>query len=477
MPDILSYLACRADEGTMTSRRAFIARGSTAVLGAAALPPGLLAGVAPPGVRHASGSDDPEIAAILRRVRPPQFPPRVVRVTEFGAVGDGRADCRAAFARAIARCNAEGGGRVVVPAGTWWTEGPIHLKSNIELHLEEGATIRFTPDADRYLPLVLTRWEGTELFNYSPQIYAWQATNVAITGTGTIDGNAGESFAQWKPHQVDAQNRLRQMGIDGVPVQERVFGQGHWLRPSMIQFLGCRNVLVENVRITGAPFWVVHPVYSQNVIARGLRIESRYPNNDGVDPDSCVDVLIERCSFDTGDDSVAVKSGRDQDGWRVGQPTENVVIRDCEMNSRHAGLCIGSEMSAGVRNVFLENCRLGKVETAIYFKSNLDRGGLVEHIRVRGMTVREADRTIHFTTDYHGYRGGRFPTAFRDIEIERVTCGKAGTGIRAVGVPDSPLRDITMRDVTIGTTANPNEIRHVANLTLTNVRINGELVQ
>jgi polygalacturonase len=236
-------------------------------------------------------------------------------------------------------------------------------------------------------------------------------------------------------------------------------------------------VLVENVRIVGAPFWVVHPVYSQNVIARGLRIESRYPNNDGVDPDSCVDVLIERCAFDTGDDSVAVKSGRDQDGWRVGQPTENVVIRDCDMNSQHAGLCIGSEMSAGVRNVFLENCRLGKVETAIYFKSNLDRGGLVEHIRVRGMTVREAVRTIHFTTDYHGYRGGKFPTAFRDIEIERVTCGKAGTGIRAVGVPDSPIRDITMRDVTIGTTANPNEIRHVANLRLTNVRVNGVLLK
>ena len=466
----------------MVDRRQFLARGAVAAAGIALAPADRLA--AGRGLPHSSApvashlhSDDPEIAAILQRIRPPQFPARVVRITQFGAVGDGRADCRQAFARAIARCNAEGGGRVVVPAGTWWTEGPIHLKSNIDLHLEEGATIRFTPDADRYLPLVLTRWEGTELFNYSPQVYAYQATNVAITGTGTIDGNAGESFAQWKPQQGDAQNRLRQMGIDGVPVQERLFGQGHWLRPSMIQFLGCRNVLVENLRIVGAPFWVVHPVYSQNVIARGLRIETRYPNNDGVDPDSCVDVLIERCTFDTGDDSVAVKSGRDQDGWRVGQPTENVVIRDCDMNSQHAGLCIGSEMSAGVRNVFLENCRLGKVETAIYFKSNLDRGGLVEHIRVRGMTVREAVRTIHFTTDYHGYRGGKFPTAFRDIEIERVTCERAGTGIRAVGVPDSPLRDITIRDVTIGTTANPNEIRHVAILRLTNVRVNGVLLK
>lgn len=424
-----------------------------------------------------TGSGDPEIAAILRRIRPPEFPSRTVRITEFGAVGDGRSDCREAFARAIARCNSEGGGRVVVPAGTWWSEGPIHLKSNIELHLEAGATIRFTPDADRYLPLVLTRWEGTELFNYSPQIYAYQATNVAITGTGTIDGNAGESFAQWKPHQGDAQNRLRQMGIDGIPVHERRFGQGHFLRPTMIQFLGCRNVLVENVRIIGAPFWVVHPVYSQNVIARGLRIESRYPNNDGVDPDSCVDVLIERCSFDTGDDSVAVKSGRDQDGWRVGQPTENVVIHDCDMNSDHAGLCIGSEMSAGVRNVFLENCRLGKVETAIYFKSNLDRGGLVEHIRVRGMTVREADRAIHFTTEYHGYRGGQFPTVFRDIEIERVTCDRAGTGIRAVGVPAFPLRDIALRNVTIAAAEQPYEIRNVTNVTLHDVRINGKLLE
>src|SRR5688500_1908760 len=263
-------------------RRGFLARGTAVATGAILAPVDLLVAERRHTVRARRvtaplHSDDPESAAIRQRIRAPQFPSRVVRITDFGAVGDGRADCREAFARAIARCNAEGGGRVVVPAGTWWTEGPIHLKSNIELKLEEGATIRFPPDADRYLPLVLTRWEGTELFNYSPQIYAYQATNVAITGTGTIDGNAGESFALWKPQQGDAQNRLRQMGIDGVPVHERVFGQGHWLRPSMIQLLGCRNVLVENVRIVGAPFWVVHPVYSQNIIARGLRIESRHP--------------------------------------------------------------------------------------------------------------------------------------------------------------------------------------------------------
>lgn len=460
------------------SRRGFLGAASAMAASTALDPARALASVPTSPTSSRAGGDDAwdEVPRILARIRPPEFPRRDFRITDHGGVGDGKSDAQPAFARAIDACTAAGGGRVVVPAGTWWVAGPIHLKSNVHLHLEEGSTIRFSPEAKHYLPLVLTRWEGTELYNYSPMIYAYQATNVAITGRGTIDGNSKDSFATWKERQEPAQMRLRQMGHDGVPVQQRIFGEGHWLRPSMIQFWGCRNVLVEDLSIVDAPFWIVHPVYCQNVIARGLKITSWNTNNDAVDPDSSVDVLIENCVFNTGDDGVAVKSGRDQDAWRVGQPTENVIVRNCDMNSKANGLVIGSEMSAGVRNVFMENCRIGKVRKGIYFKSNLDRGGLVERIRIRNVSVDDSEIFIFFTTDYHGYRGGNAPTAFRDIVLENITCRETDKGIEAVGVPASPLRDIVLDDITVQQAAIPFEIRHVSNFRLDDVRINGKPV-
>lgn len=461
------------------SRRGFLAAASAAAAGTL-LHPAHAPGSAFAAPRlHAGDPDDAwsEVPRILARIRPPEFPARDYRLPDFGARGDGRSDARPAFARAIDRCNAEGGGRVVVPAGTWWVEGPIHLKSNVHLHLEEGAVVRFTPDPDRYLPLVLTRWEGTELFNYSPMVYAYQANNVAVTGKGTLDGNAKETFATWKPNQTDAQLRLRRMGAEGTPLYERVFGRGHWLRPVMIQFWGCRNVHLEGFTVLDSPFWIVHPVYCQNVIARGLRMESRNLNNDGVDPESSVDVLIEGCVFDTGDDGVAIKAGRDQEGWRVGQATENVVVRGCEMNSDANGLVIGSEMSSGVRNVFMEDCRIGNAtNSAIYFKSNLDRGGSVERVRIRNVSVGDAGTFIHFTTAYHGYRGGNAPTRFRDIVLEGITCRSAKRGIHAVGAPQAPLREVTLRGVTVERAGTPYEIRHVQDFRLEGVRVNGRPV-
>jgi polygalacturonase len=448
-----------------TRREAIVAGG--AALAAAALLPGGHASAAP------AAPQDPAVTAILRRIVPPAFAPRTFRVTEHGAVGDGATSCRAAFAQAIAACNAAGGGRVVVPAGTWRMDGPIHLKSNVELHLMEGATVRFSADPAHYLPLVLTRWEGTEVYNYSPLVYAYQATNVAITGRGTLDGNGGAEFALWRQRQDDDVNRLRQMGIDGVPVHERVFGAGHRLRPGMVQFWGCRNVLFDGFAIVDAPFWSVHTVYCQNVTARGLRITSHNPNNDGVDPESSVDVLVERCTFDTGDDCIAIKSGRDQDGWRVGQPSENIVVRDCDMTSRKAALCLGSEMSGGVRNVHLYDCRVSGTFTGIYFKTNLDRGGAITGVRIHDVTIGDAELFVNFTTAYQGYRGGRHLPDVRDVRIENVTCARAKTGIRIVGVPEAPIRDVTLRRVTLGATPAPHEIRHVANLVLDDVRING----
>ncbi|AHG87909.1 glycoside hydrolase family 28 [Gemmatirosa kalamazoonensis] len=450
----------------MPTRREFLAASGATLVGLA-LPRGALLGAAP---------EDPAVAAILRRIVAPTFPSRAFRVTDHGAVGNGVADCRPAFAQAIDACNRAGGGRVIVPAGRWVSNGPIHLKSAVELHLEAGATIRFSADPAHYLPMVLTRWEGTECYNYSPLVYAYEATNVAITGPGTLDGNGAAGFAAWRAKQDADVNRLRQMGIDQVPVHERVFGPGHVLRPGMVQLFGCRNVLLDGFTIVDATFWSVHPLLCQNVTMRGVTVRSRNPNNDGIDPESSVDVLVERCTFDTGDDCIAVKSGRDQDGWRVGQAAANIVLRDCDMTSLKAALCIGSEMSGGVRDVHLYGCRVKSCATGAYFKTNLDRGGSIRRVRIHDVTIGEAESFINFTTAYQGYRGGKFPPDVRDVSLERVTCDHAKTGIRAVGVPDAPLRDLLLRDVTLTRADVPHEVKYVENLKLERVRVNGQLL-
>lgn len=416
------------------------------------------------------------LAGVLARIRPPVFPSRDFRVTDFGARAGGVADARPGFLQAIQRCNAAGGGRVIVPSGQWSLAGPLHLTSNVHLFLEDGAHLRFqTEDPNRYLPLVLSRWEGTELFNYSPFIYAYQACNVAITGAGTIDGNAHDTFVKWRPRQGEAQQALRKMGADGVPVARRVFGPGHWLRPPLVQFFGCTNVLVDGPRFINSPFWVMHAVGSSNLTIRRVNVDSPHINSDGFDPESCSDVLVEDCVFKTGDDCIALKSGRDQDAWRIGRPTENVVIRRCEMHAPTAGsgLAIGSEMSGGVRNVFVESLRMGQARTALNIKANLDRGGAVEQVHLRDITVEKTDTLLQVTTDYHGYRGGNFPPTFRHFLFENIRCASAGVPLSAAGVPAARLVDFVVRDLQVMQAAKPAKIRHVRDFHLENVIING----
>ena len=213
---------------------------------------------------------------------------------------------------------------------------------------------------------MFTRWEGVELMNYSPFIYAYEAENIAITGPGTLDGQAGpDHWWDWRGTRPERgrPDRRRREPADrdagrGVPVAERVFGEGHFLRPNFIQPYRSRNVLIEGVTIVNSPMWEIHPVLCQSVTVRGVTVNSHGPNNDGCNPESCRDVLIERCTFDTGDDCIALKSGRNDDGRRVNVPVENVVIRDCSMKDGHGGVVIGSEISGGARNVFAERCRM-----------------------------------------------------------------------------------------------------------------------
>jgi polygalacturonase len=413
---------------------------------------------------------------IVNSIVIPIFQNAEYNIADYGAVGDGLTDCLPAIKKAIDKCNQEGGGNVTIPAGIFFVKGPVHLKSNINLVVSEGATLKFSSDPKDYLPVVLTRWEGTECYNYSPFIYAYGVTNVAITGKGTIDGNSEKTFATWKPDQKKDQLLLRQMGNDNVPVHQRVFGEGHLLRPCMIQIYNGKNVLIEGVKIIDSPFWVIHPVLCYNVTVRNVVVTSSNLNNDGCDPEGSVNVLIDNCEFNTGDDAVAIKAGRDQDGWRVGQATENVVIRNCRMNSKANGLCIGSEMSGGVRNVFMENCIVTNAGSTIYFKANLDRGGFIENVWVRDITVDVARaRCIAFETNYHGYRGNYFPPVFRNFVIENINCRIGGKyAIFGEGVVDSKLINITLKNIKIEKAEIPYHLMFIENWNIENVMINGE---
>ncbi len=435
------------------------------------------------GTRRAPAAGWEQVPGILARIVPPAFPARDVDVTRHGAVGDGRTDCSAAFRSAIAACAASGGGRVVVPAGRFLT-GPITLRSNVNLHVARGATIAFATDPRAYLPQVLTRFEGVELMGYSPLIYALDQENVAVTGDGTLDGQAGEdNWWAWKGGagrgggtQAPARARLMEMMRRGVPTSERVFGDGDFLRSSFIQPYRCRNVLIEGVTIVRSPMWEINPTLCTNVTVRRVHVDSHGPNNDGCDPDSCRDVLIEGCEFDTGDDCIAIKSGRNEDGRRVGVPTENVIVRDCRMKDGHGGVTIGSEISGGVRNVFVERCTMDSpnLDRALRFKNNAARGGLLEHVYMRDVTVGEvADAVLSIDLYYEEGRAGDYVPVVRDVELRNVTSRKSPYGIYARAYDRSEISDVRLIDCRFDGVAKGNVTENVRGLRYERSTMNG----
>lgn len=391
------------------------------------------------------------VPSILSRITPPTFPDRDFDIREYGAVADGQTDASDAIARAIAACHTAGGGRVIVPSGEWPT-GPIHLKSNVNLHVATGATLRFSADPLRY-PNVHTTWEGVECMNYSPLIYAFEQDNIAVTGNGILDGSASyDNWWDWKNYrkgppyrQVPDREALFAQGEAGIPVSDRVFGQGHLLRPSFVQPYRCRNVLIEGLTILRAPFWVIHPVQSRNVTIRQITVDSAGPNNDGCDPESCEDVLIEDCTFNTGDDCIAIKSGRNNDGRRVAMPTVNVIVRRCLFQDGHGGLVIGSEISGGCRNVFAEDCTMdsARLGSAVRLKNNARRGGTIENIRVRRITVaRVAGAILNVQFAYEEGAKGTYTPVLRNLEIEHVTCKDANRAVQIQGIPDAVIEGV-----------------------------------
>jgi len=458
-----------------------------------ALGAGAVVGTVPSARRlWAQAGDDPwrQVPAILARIRPPLFPSRDFDVTAFGAVGNNTTDNTEAFRNAIAACVQSGGGRVVVPKGEFLT-GAIELKSNVNLYLSSDATIRFTRDINRY-PLVFTRWEGVELMNFSPLLYAFEQTNVAISGTGTIDGNAdcahwwpwkGRTECGWKKGDVNQdadRNALFDMGERNLPVRERVFGPGHYLRPMFIQPYRCTNVLIEGVRLMNSPMWQVHPVLCTNVTVKDLRIVRgagpEGPNTDGCDPESCKDVLITNCEFDTGDDCIAVNSGRNGDGRRVNIPSENIVIQGCRMKSGHGGITMGSQCTGGIRNVFAENCQLDspQLDIAVRIKNNAVRGGTIENIYVRNLRIGQV-RQAALAIDFYYEEGdkGRFTPVARHVVLEKITMQRAERVLNLRGFPNAPIRDVALVDCSFGGVDKPDIVEHVEGLSRRNVRVNG----
>jgi polygalacturonase len=380
-------------------------------------------------------------------------------ITDYGALQG--SDCTAAIDQAVRACELSGG-RVVVPAGLFLS-GPIRLRSNVELHLAAGATLRFLTDPASY-PIVWTRWQGIECFSHSPLIYAYDAVNVAITGVGTLDG--GASFDNWwrdtKP--VDDWNRLLQLVADDVPVEERIFEPGHGFRPSFIQPYRCRRIRIEDVRIINAPMWVVHPVLSSDIVVCGITVDSRGPNNDGCNPDSCRDVVISGCSFDTGDDCIAIKSGRDADGRRVGRPCENIVIENCRFGTGHGAVTIGSETSGGIRNVIARDLHITgpAVDHALRLKTNSHRGGLIEHIELRDTQVDSVTAAAILVDTRHAdpdTTGSHHPTV-RNVTITGLHVHQAPTTLELRDTPFSPIQNLTVTTATHPPRATSSPLPH-----------------
>ncbi|MBE8726147.1 glycoside hydrolase family 28 protein [Flavobacterium hungaricum] len=444
-----------------------------------------------------ASSNDPwkKMDLVIKSIPQTKFSDKTYSITDFGAVADGKTLNTTAFEKAIKECAKNGGGRVIVPNGKFLT-GAVHLESNVNLHLEAGAEILFSLNPKDY-PIVHTSWEGTEVMNYSPLIYAKNKTNVAITGKGVLNGQAdntnwwiwsgGKGYG-WKkgiPSQNDPANRevLVDMAERNVPVSERVFGDGRYLRPNFIEFFECNTVLVKDITVINAPFWILHPIKTNNMIIDGVTVNSHGPNNDGCDPEYSRNILIKNCTFNTGDDCIAIKAGRDADGRRVAIPSKNIIVQNCKMIDGHGGVVIGSEISAGVNNVFVENCVMDSpnLDRAIRIKTNSKRGGVIEDIYVRNLevgVVKECVLKLNMFYNVYGSQTGNFIPTIRNVSLENVTVKNGGKySVWAEGYEASPVENITLKNVKIEKVDSVYLLKNVKNIKFINTYINDKKVE
>lgn len=431
----------------------------------------------------------------IKNLSKTNFQNKTYNINDFGAVADGKTLNTAAFEKAIQTCTENGGGKVLVPNGKYLT-GAIHLENNVNLHLEDKAEILFSLNPKDY-PIVHTSWEGTELMNYSPLIYAKNKTNVAITGKGILNGQAdstnwwiwsGAKMYGWKkgvPSQNDPTNRevLVDMAEKGIPVEQRIFGEGRYLRPNFIEFFECNTVLVKDITVINSPFWILHPIKTNNMIIDGATVNSHGPNNDGCDPEYSQNIVIKNCTFNTGDDCIAIKAGRDADGRRVAIPSKNIIVQNCKMIDGHGGVVIGSEISAGVNNVFVENCVMDSpnLDRAIRIKTNSRRGGIIENVFVRNLEVgivKECVLKLNMFYNVYGSQTGNFIPVIRNINLENVNVKNGGKySIWAEGYKESPVENITLKNVKIQKVDSIYLLKNVKNINFINTYINEKKVE
>lgn len=454
---------------------------------------------------------------IEKRIVAPTFSEKEFIITKYGAkVSASAKENQKAINKAIAICSNAGGGKVVVPEGTW-TTGALYLKSNVNLVIKKGAVIHFAYNPSLY-PLVKTRWEGLDLINYSPCIYSYQEKNIAISGGGVIDGGGtNDTWWQWcgatkygfeKGKTPQAQNHIPYAGPEkyrkkkadgswmssrevllwmadnGIPTEERIFGKDCGMRPQLVNFYECENILIENVTMLRSPFWVITPTFSKNITVRGCKIINDGPNGDGCDPESCENVLIENCIFHTGDDCIAIKSGRNGDGRKTPVPSRNIIVRGCTMEDGHGGVVIGSEISAGVENVFAENCTMDSpnLDRVLRIKTNTCRGGITDGIYMRNVKVgqcREAVLRINLVYEpKEPAERGHIPTV-RNVYMNNVTCEKSRYGVLLNGLDSvSNIYNINIKDCTFNGVTD-EAVRRTGlshNLHFDNLQINGSLV-
>ena len=435
----------------------------------------------------------------------PEFKAADYVITSYGAVGDGRTKNTAAFAKAIADCNEKGGGRVVVPAGMWLT-GPIELKSNVDLHLEKGAVIMFSADFDDY-PLINTSFEGFFTYRCISPIYAKELENVAITGKGVIDGNGGA----WRPikkfklpeRQWDSlvkgggtvlegkeemwwpTEAAKQGHLTLIPNPELLRNKAEcekyrdFLRPAMVNFTNCKKVLLDGVTFQNSPAWNLHPWCCEHVTIRNVNVRNPWfsQNGDGLDVDSCKYVKVYDSVFDVGDDALCVKSGKNEDGRKLGKTCQYVEFKNCIVYHGHGGFVIGSEMSGGVKDIQISDCTFIGTDTGLRFKSCLGRGGVVEDIYVDGVNMTEIPKeAIIFTMGYDmDTKEGQQVAPeeipeFKNITIKNVNCAKAGTPISISGLSAMPVHDIHLENINIAS-AKDVKTENAENITMENVNI------
>ena len=409
---------------------------------------------------HANSWDNLQYKQIEQSIQAPQISGKDYVITDFGAKPDATAaQNQKAIQKAIDKCSKKGGGRVIVPSGNIFLTGAITLKSHVNLHIEEGAVLQFAFEPELY-PIVETSWEGLECFNLSPCVYAFKATDIAVTGKGTIDGSGsndtwwpwnGKPQFGWKEGMVSqktsARPRLLKVGEDGIPMYnekgqrmpERVFGPEDGLRPQLVSFNKCQRILIEDVTLLRSPFWVIHPLHSTDITVRRVKMINDGPNGDGCDPECCDRVLIEDCFFNTGDDCIAIKSGRNRDGRERNMPSKNIIIRNCEMKNGHGGVVVGSEISGGCQNVYAHDCIMDSpnLDRVLRIKTNSCRGGVIENINMRNIKVGQCDEAVvKINLDYEHNeiccRG--FNPTVRNINVENVTCEKSRFGVLIVAL-------------------------------------------